>query len=144
MSTWHERAVIDRTGEIGRVAAARGQHEKERGDAARSVEADLVVGDEIVALARHQHVEIAIGAQLDRTPGPRRQHRRGAGEERRLALLAAEAAPHAPALHDHVVRAQVEGVRDEVLHLARVLRRADSTSIAPFSCGSAAAICPSR
>ena len=35
-----------------------------------------------------------------------RQHRRRAGEERRLALLAAEAAAHAPALHRHVVRAQ--------------------------------------
>ena len=53
-----------------------------------------------------------------------REQRGDAGEEPRLALLAAEAAAHAPALDDDVVGVDVERVRDLVLHLAGMLRRA--------------------
>ena len=57
-------------------------------------------------------------------PSLRRRDRGDAGEQRRLRLLAAEAAAHAPALDLDVVRLQAEARGDQVLHLARVLGRA--------------------
>ena len=49
--------------------------------------------------------------------------RRHAREQRHLRFLAAEAAAHAPALDDDVVRRDAERMRDHVLHLARMLGR---------------------
>ena len=56
------RAVVDRARQVRRVAAASGQHEIDAEDAALVVEADFVLGLEIVPLARHQHVVVAIHA----------------------------------------------------------------------------------
>ena len=59
-------AIIDRAGKIGRIAAARGQHHATAPASAPLIEAHLVVGDEVMPLAGHQHVGVAVEAQLDR------------------------------------------------------------------------------
>ena len=96
------------------------------------VEADLVVEVEAVAAAGDQEVVVAVQAQLDRALQPLRGDRGDAGEQRRLRLLAAEAAAHAPALDLHLVRRQLQRVRHEVLHLAGVLGRAVHLHAAVF------------
>ncbi len=63
------RAVVDRTRQVRRVPTASGQHEIDAEDAALVVEADLVFGLEIVPLAGHHHVVVAVHAQLDRLAG---------------------------------------------------------------------------
>ena len=60
------------------------------------------------------------------------EDRREAGELRHLRFLAAEAAAHAPALDDDVVRRHPQRVRDHLLDLARVLRRAPDAHAAVF------------
>ncbi|KDB51037.1 hypothetical protein X805_33380 [Sphaerotilus natans subsp. natans DSM 6575] len=85
---------------------------------------DAVAELEAVAPAGDQEVVVAVRAQLDRALQPLRRQRRAGREQRRLRLLAAEAAAHAPALHLHLVRRQPQRVRDDVLHLGRVLGRA--------------------
>ena len=56
-----------------------------------------------------------------RLPG---QHRGDAGDDGGLALLAAEGAAHAPHLDGDGVERQAEQMRDAVLHLGRMLGRA--------------------
>ena len=87
------------------------------------VEADLVVGDEVVALAGDHHVVVAVGADLGRPAGLLGDQRGDAGEQVALGLLAAEAAAHAPALDRHGVVGHAQHDRDHVLDLARVLGR---------------------
>ena len=118
------RTVVDRPGEIRRVAAAAREDEVDAEDASLVVESDLVLGDEIVPLAGQHHVVVAVDAQLHGPAGPAREECGDAREEARLAFLAAEAAAHPPALDDDVARRQIERVRDLVLHLARMLRGA--------------------
>ena len=79
---------------------------------------------EAVAPAGDHEVVVAVEAQLHRSAEPARRNGGDAREQRRLRLLAAEAAAHAPALDLHVVRLQAQALGDQVLHLARVLRRA--------------------
>ena len=87
------------------------------------VEADLVVGEEIVPLAGQAHVVVAIEPDLARPPGDARAERRDRGPLRRLRLLAAERAAHAAHFDgDRGVR-DVQHLGDQVLHLARMLRR---------------------
>ncbi len=59
-------AVGDGATEIGGKSGARRMHEIHAADAARLVEADLPVDDEIMALAGHDHVVIAVEAELGR------------------------------------------------------------------------------
>ena len=75
-------------------------------------------------LAGHRHVGIAVEAQLDGPAGLARQHGRSRRDQRRLAFLAAEPAPHAPALHDDLVGGEAQGVSHDVLDFSRMLRRA--------------------
>ena len=118
-----QRPVGDRPGQVGRVAAARGVGDVDALDAAVVVEADGVVGDEIVALAGDHHVVVAVGADLGRAPGLLGDERGDAGEQVALGLLAAEAAAHAPALDRDGVVGHAQHDRHHVLDLARVLGR---------------------
>ncbi len=127
-----QRPVVHGRRQVQRVAAARRHGEREREDAAPGVEADVVVGEEFVALAGDDHVVVAIEAQLD---GPAAAHGgdgRGACQERGLAFLAAETPAHAAAMDADLVRVAPEGVRHEVLHLAGMLRRAHHEHAAIF------------
>jgi len=106
------------------MAGARDHRDLGAEDAALVVVADLGLVGETMAAAGDQEVVVAVDAQLDRPLQPRRRHRRDAGEQRRLRLLAAEAAAHAPAFDLHRVRGPAQRLRNQVLHLARVLGRA--------------------
>ena len=77
-----QRAVGDRAGEVGGKAAAGGEVAFDRMDAAVLVEADVVVDDEVVALAGRDHVLVAVGADFHGAARaswrrPRRQRRTG-------------------------------------------------------------------
>ena len=119
-----QRASHHRAGQVGGEAGVGDHVDVAAQHAALVVEADFVGEVEAVAAAGDHEVVVAVGAQLDRPSEPRRADRGDAREQRRLRLLAAEAAAHAPAFDVHVVRVHVQRVRDEMLHLARVLRRA--------------------
>ena len=56
------RPVVDRAGQVGGHAATGSEHELDSLDRAPIVEADLVLNQEIVALAGHQHVDVAVEA----------------------------------------------------------------------------------
>ena len=118
------RAIVDGSGQVRGYAAAPGQFEIDAGDAAVVVESDVVVDDEVVSLAGHDHVVVAIEPQLARAPGLVRHQRRDAGDQRRLRLLAAEGATHAAAYDDNILRRAAGRMRDHALHFVRVLRRA--------------------
>ncbi len=115
------RAIADCGREIDRGAAARGEIEADAGDMALAVEADIVGGGEIVALAGHRHVVVAVESHLGGAAGLRRDQGAGAGRGGGLRLLAAERAAHAPHLDRHVGMADAEQVGDEVLAFARML-----------------------
>src|SRR5690606_4917948 len=117
-------AVVYGAGKIRRHAAARGEHELDALDAAGIVEADVVVDDEVVPLAGHDHVVVAVKPELAGFAGVVRHHRRDAGNQRRLALLAAERPTHAAAFDDHVLEVATDRGGREVLHFTRVLCRA--------------------
>ena len=87
------------------------------------VVADLVVVEEVVALAGRDHVVVAVGADLDGAVPLLGGDRGDGGEEVGLGLLAAEAAAHAADDDRHRVRRDAEDVGDHVLHLGRVLGR---------------------
>ena len=71
-------------------------------DPAVAVEADIIVDREIVALAGHDHVVVAVGADLGRAAGLGRDQRAGGGKSGGLGLLAAERAAHAADLDGDV------------------------------------------
>ena len=118
------RAVVDRPRQIRRVTAAAGKGEFHAEDAAVGIEADLVVGDEVVTLAGDQHVVVAVGPKLHGTAELLREQRGDAGEQARLAFLAAESASHPAAVDDDVVGLDVERMSDLMLDFAGMLRRA--------------------
>ena len=116
-----ERAVGDRAGEVGGEAAAGGEGAVDGEDAPRLVEADLVVVQEVVALAGRDHVVVAVGAELHRAVPFLGCDGGDRGEEVRLGFLAAEASAHAADDDGHGVRGNAEDVGDHVLHLGGVL-----------------------
>ncbi len=93
------RAVVDGPGQVGRDAAARCEHEVHAEDTAVLVEADVVVDDEVVALAGHDHVVVAVEAQLGWAPCRLRYQRCRRRHQVCLGLLAAETAADPPHLH---------------------------------------------
>ncbi len=119
------RAIVDRTRQIGRDAAARGEHEVDPLDAPTIVKADVVVDDEVMALARHYHVVVAVEPQFARPACLDRHHGCDASNRCRLTFLAAERTTHAPATADDVFRCPVGRMRHEPLNFVRVLRRAE-------------------
>ena len=130
-----QRAIVDRAGQIRRIAAARGQHELQREDSSVVVEADFVVGEKIMALAGDEHVGVAIEAQLDRPLRLVREHRRRGGNQRGLAFLAAEAAAHATTLHGDVVRATCRAHARRCAALPSDAASSCGSACAPSSCG---------
>jgi len=117
------RAIVDRTGEIGRVSAPRGEQHFERKQSTLLIEAHVVVGQEIVALAGDDHIEIAIEPKFHGTMSFMREHRDCRGQQSRLTFLAAKAAAHSAALNRYAVCGNVERVRDDGLHFGGMLRR---------------------
>ena len=127
------RAVDDAERKVRRAAAARVEHDVVGADAARVVVADAPVGAKIVTLAGELEIVVAVEADLARRAGHARAERRDRRPGAGLALLAAEAAAHAPRLHgDEGVR-QAEHARDDVLDLGRILRRAMHGHLARFA-----------
>ena len=117
------RAVDHAQREIGRAAASGVEHDVVAGDDAPIVEADAPVGAEIVALAGHHEIVVAIEPDLARPAGHARGERGHGGPGARLAFLAAEAAAHAPGFDgDEGVR-DAEDARHDVLRLGRILAR---------------------
>ena len=120
-------AIVDRTGQVCGIAAARREHQVNAEDPAGAVEADLVLDEKVVALAGDHEVVVAVGTQLDRPAEPVCRNRRGTGEDRGLRLLAAKAAAHAPALHGHVLRTTTDCLGRLELNFSRVLGRTVET-----------------
>jgi hypothetical protein len=117
------RAPVDRIRQVHGPAAIRCQRQPDAADYALVVEAGFVRQFERMALAGDQHVGIAIEPELDGPAGFPGAERRDAGDQRRLRLLAAEAATQAPALHHDVLGVEAEAMRHQALHLARMLGR---------------------
>ena len=113
--------VVHRAGQVGGISASRSEHEPQGQDFSSCIEAHFIVGEKVVSLAGHQHVDVAVEPQLHRSLCLVRQHRGGGGNQRRLAFFAAETAAHATALHGDVVSASCERMSDDVLHFRRVL-----------------------
>ena len=82
--------------------------------------------------AGHDHVVVPVDPRLHRPPGLVGENGGDAGVERRLGFLTAEAAAHPPDLDGDGMRGEAERVGDQVLHLARVLRRAVDQHVAVF------------
>ena len=120
---------------VGDIAAVGREREVEREDVALAVEADVVADQERMALAGRAHVVVARQPQLHRPPRLPGQHRGDAGDDGRLALLAAEGAAHAPHLDGDRVERQAEQMRDAVLHLGRMLGRAPHLHVAGVAGG---------
>src|SRR5262249_16303514 len=125
-----ERAREHRRRVIGDAATVGGEREIERQDMAFCVEADLITDQERMTLAGRAHVVVARQPQLERRARLPGQYRGDAGDDGRLALLAAEGAAHAPDLNGHRAERQTEEMRDAVLDLGRVLGRAQYVHVA--------------
>ena len=89
----HRRRQIHRPAAIGGEIHVDGPH------AAVALDASLPAQQERMALAGNDHVGVAVQTQLYRTFRRARQHGRDAGDQGRLAFLAAEGAAHAPHRH---------------------------------------------
>ena len=88
-------AVHDANAEVGGAAAARCELEIDATHAAVCIEADRPVEAEIVPLASHHHVVVAIKPKLARPPGNAGPQRGNDRPLRRLRFLAAKATAHA-------------------------------------------------
>ena len=124
-----QRPIRDRTAEIGRPAGPRPELAVNAGDLAVLVKADVVIDDEIVALAGDREIVVAVGTELDRPPELFGGQRRNYGEEIPLGLLAAEPATHAPDRNRHRVGRHAESVADHVLDFARMLGRGEERDV---------------
>ena len=116
-------AVVDRAGQIRRIAAAAGEHQAHAAQASGVVAAGLVAHQVVVALAGQHEVVIAVGAQLHRAAVLARSHCGDHREPRGLRLLAAEATAHPAALDDDVGIGQAERGAHLMLDIARMLGR---------------------
>ena len=126
-------AVVHRAGEVGRDPAARGEHQVEAEDAPGVVEAHVVVDQEVVPLPGEEHVVVAVEPQLHRASAAGGELGGDDGDEGGLGLLPAEGAAQAADLHgDGAVRPS-QRPRDQVLDLARVLRRAEDEQAAALA-----------
>ena len=128
-----DRAVRHRARKIERPAAIGKELDLRREQQPVAVEADLEFPEERMAFAGDHHVLIAIEADAHFAARFRRGERRQRREHRRLRFLAAEPAAHARAFHHHAVHRQREHVRDDVLHLRRMLRRGADEHRAVFA-----------
>ena len=118
------RAIVDRAGQIGRHAAARRKLEIHAENATGVIKAHIIVDDEIMSFACHDHVVIAVESQLARSARLVRGHGRDAGDQRRLAFLATERAAHPATYHCDVLGRTLRRACHHRLDLVRVLCRA--------------------
>ena len=109
--------------EIGRAPAASVEVHVHSREHPFAVEAATPVHAEVVPLAGHRHVVVAVETELGGTAGHVRGQSREARPLRRLRLLAAECPAHAPALAHHRRVGYIEHAGDEVLHFRRMLGR---------------------
>lgn len=124
------RPIVDRQRQVGRRPAARGQLQRNGGQPPLIVEADVVGGLEVMPLAGHDHVLVAIRTALGRAAGLHRDQGGGGGEQRGLRLLAAEAFAHAADLHGDGGVWAIQHARDQVLDLAGMLGRRPDVDVA--------------
>ena len=88
-------AIDDADAEIGGASAARVEIEIDGADAAVGFVADRIIDCEIVPLAGHDHVGVAVEPELAGPAGYARRQGRNHRPLRRLRFLAAETAAHA-------------------------------------------------
>ena len=98
-----------------------------------AVEPDVVPDQEWMALAGRSHVVVARKPQLHRPPRLEGEHGGDAGDDGRLALLAAEHSAHPPHLDGDGVEGQAEEMRDPVLDFGRVLGRTPYVDVGVFA-----------
>ena len=115
--------VVHAGREVGGTPAARVEIRVDAREHAAVVESAAPVHAEVVALAGHRHVVVAVEPDLGRAAGDARGEGGEAGPLRRLGLLAAEPPAHPPALAHHGGVGRAEHAGDEVLHLGGVLGR---------------------
>jgi hypothetical protein len=115
------RAVVDRRRQIDRGAAAGGEVEAKALDPPCAIEPDIVGHFEVVTLARHRHVVVAVEAELGGPSGPGGDERAGDRGGGGLGLLATEGSAHPTDLDRDVGVGEVQDLGGEVLYFARVL-----------------------
>jgi hypothetical protein len=116
--------------EVRRIPATGVKQHFGRADASVRVMSERPVGAEVMPLAGHDHVVVAVEAQL---AGMARHAGRKGRKGRpvvRLALLAAKPAAHAPHFHGHRRIRHRQHARDDVLGFARMLRRGVDENVA--------------
>ncbi len=118
-----QRAVGDRAGEVGGKAAPRRINVVDAENVTGVVEADFIVDQKIVALARRDHVIVAIGPDFYRAVMLLGGDRGKCRELVALRFLAAEAAAHAADFDRHRMARHAERMAHHMLHFARMLRR---------------------
>ena len=116
-------SIVHAKREIRRAAAAGAEFHVDPREHAFAVEAGAPVHAEVVALAGHRHVVVAVEANLRRAASEVRGEGGEARPLRGLRLLAPERSPHPPALAHHGCVRRAEHARDEVLHLGGMLGR---------------------
>jgi hypothetical protein len=119
LSPW--KIARHRIREIRGASATRRHGHPDAANAPVRVETDFVVEVEGMALARDQHVGIAIEPQLYGLAGLARAQGRDARNQRGLRLLAAETPTHATARDQHVLFRETEAMSNEMLNFADVL-----------------------
>ena len=124
------RAIHDAGGEIRRIAAAGEKIDRIALDAPLLVEADLPVAAKVVTLAGEDEIVVAVETQLAWASRDARRKRCGHGPLRRLALLAAEAAAHAPRLAGHIGIGNAEHAGHHMLHFRGMLGRGIDMDVA--------------
>ena len=113
--------IVHAERKIGRVAAAGVELDINPPEHPFAVEATAPVDAEVMTLAGHHHVVVAIETKLGRAAGHAGREGGEARPLRRLRLLAAERPAHPPALTHHRRMRRPEHAGDEVLHLGRML-----------------------
>ena len=114
-------AIDDALGEVGGVAALAGKRYPSGHQAPFGIVAHVVLAGEVVPLAGLRHVVLAWQAALHRHAQAPREEGGDAGHRRRLALLAAEGATHAPTRHPHFVHRGAQHLGHQRLNLGGML-----------------------
>jgi hypothetical protein len=117
-------AIVNCARQVGRDSTPRCKHKVDTTNQPVIIETNVVLDNEIVTLACHDHVVVTIQTQLAGASGPCRHDRRYARNGRGLAFLAAESATHTTANTHDVLGFTCGRVRYKVLDLIGVLGRA--------------------
>ena len=127
------RPLEHRGREVGERAAVREKAQLRRDDATAPIAADAILGPVGMALPRRPHVVVLTVDDARGATGAIDHQRRHQRRDRRLRLLAAEAASHPPHQADHLVLAAAQHLGHHGLDLARVLRRGVNEELARFA-----------